>query len=274
MGKLDLGWHRNSIPPTWRLLTAASNFTDVFSTLGYGLPVEGDYDGDGKTDVAGFFATPDLYGVNGTWSFLVSTGFTYSFNFGNRTDIPVPGDFDGDGKADVAVYRPPTTRGASCSHPRTTRRPAWSSLADGVDIPVPADYDGDGITDIAVYRRATGQWFIINSSTNTTTTATWGGGPTDLPEPGDYDGDGKADLAVFGGGVNQRWLILKSSTGTSLTINSGSGEVAGTGQLIDYAVEMLAMAQVSESLARERLRQRSQERSHVLPAIERRRGTR
>jgi hypothetical protein len=120
------------------------------------------------------------------------------------------------------------------------------TFGEGFDIPVPADYDGDGITDIAVYRRTTGQWFILNSSTNTTTTATWGGGSTDLPEPGDYDGDGKADLAVFGGVDHQRWLILKSSTGTPLTISSGSGEIAGTGQLIDYAVAMMAQAQVSE----------------------------
>jgi hypothetical protein len=32
------------------------------------------------------------------------------------------------------------------------------------DVPAPADYDGDGSDDLAVYRQATGEWFIVTSS--------------------------------------------------------------------------------------------------------------
>jgi spore coat protein A len=60
----------------------------------------GDYDGDGKTDVA-------LY-RDGTWYISRSSanGQGQVVTWGGLTqDIPVPGDYDGDGKTDIAVYR-------------------------------------------------------------------------------------------------------------------------------------------------------------------------
>jgi endonuclease G len=82
------------------------------------------------------------------------------------------------------------------------------------DRPVPGDYDGDGETDIAVWRAAEGNWYVINSATNTGTVIGWGNA-TDEPVQADYDGDGKTDIAVYRSSEGN-WYIRKSTGGAQL----------------------------------------------------------
>lgn len=84
----------------------------------------------------------------------------------------------------------------------------------------PSDFDGDGTTDLSVFRPSTGEWFVLNSGSNTLT-----GGPFgtvgDLPVEGDFDGDHRSDFAIFRPSTGQ-WIILQSSTGTARFLQFGS----------------------------------------------------
>lgn len=130
-------------PQTW--LSSSTTF------LTEGINVNGDFNGDGITDIVRF--SPK----SANWDLFLSTSLEVkSQSFGGQfgDDKPVPADYDGDGKTDLAVYRNGEWSILQSSDKST--RVEW--LGNNTDIPAPADYDGDGKTDVAVYRN--GEWWM------------------------------------------------------------------------------------------------------------------
>jgi len=169
------------------------------------VSITGDFDGDGKTDIAVYRTS------NGGWYIIPSgSGTPYGVGWGgDPSDKPVPGNFDRDGKADIAAYR--TSNGGWYIIPSGGGAPygvGWGG--DATDKPAPGDYDGDGKTDIAVYRAGTGAWYVYPSGGGAPYGVGWGGDPSDKPVPGDYDGDGKTDIAVYRTS-NGGWYVIPSS---------------------------------------------------------------
>ncbi len=75
--------------------------------------VPGDYDGDGKTDIA---VVREVSGGSNPLLWFVkrsSDGSLLSANWGTFGDLTTQADYDGDGRTDFCVYRTSSTPGAT-----------------------------------------------------------------------------------------------------------------------------------------------------------------
>ena len=206
---------------TWFVNRSASTFSAAQFGLATDTLVTGDFDGDGKNDIAVFRANttgqPTFYVLN-------SSNSTISYgSLGAAGDKPVVGDYDGDGKADFAVFRPSNGVWYILRSSNGSVLSLQFGLSD--DIPVPSDYDGDGKTNLAVFRPSNGYWYYSRDyvSPSTNFAAIPWGSATDKLVPADYDGDGRTDLAVIRTNSDNSltWYILQSETLTLRTAQFG-----------------------------------------------------
>ena len=204
--------------------------------------VSGDYDGDGKDDIAvwrpGAATVAAFYILNSATSTLRQEAFGQAGD-----DASVVGDYNGDGKDDLAVYRAGASAGdQSTWFYRTTANGAVTYMPWGQngDFPAPGDYDGDGKADFAVQRNnGGGQARFWRMQTTAGFDSVVFGTPTDVIVPGDYDGDGKTDIATVrgvSGSIQWHWLNSSNSTieyrtfGASATDFPAQGDYDGDGK--------------------------------------------
>ncbi len=181
-GRTDMGVYRPSTAQWIVKLSSGgvlrdpkTNALPVFGVANlYDIPIPGDYDGDGKTDLAVFRpATSEWLVVKSSGGGIVidpATGLAPRFGGPDLMDIPIPADFDGDGRTDLAVFRPSTAQwlvklsaGGVLRDPVTGKVPQFGG-PNLMDVPIPGDYDGDGKADLAVFRVSTAQWIVRLSS--------------------------------------------------------------------------------------------------------------
>ena len=112
------------------------------------IPVPGDYDGDGTTDIAIYRPS------EGVW--YVQDQRPSCSGAVRQATSPCPA-------TTTATARPtsPSTVPRRASGTSRTSFPSCSGEVAG-DVPVPGDYNGNGTTDIAIYRPSEGVWYVKN----------------------------------------------------------------------------------------------------------------
>jgi hypothetical protein len=119
------------------------------------IPVPGDYDGDGVTDLA-VFHKADM-----SWEIIQSKNKNNKitkFHYGLWGDLPVPADYNGNRKIEAAVWRPTTGHWFLKEQNKIVQ---WGLPGDK---PFAADFDGDKKFDFAVYRPSDNTVYILTQS--------------------------------------------------------------------------------------------------------------
>ncbi len=199
-----------------------------------GLCLTGDFNADGKTDLA-CYASRD-----GTWEMGLSTGNGWSSQLwtgGPSPGVPVgdkclTGDFNGDGKTDLACYNDvggywQTVLSTGSGWNMTIRAGGpWPDAPVG-DRCLTGDFNGDGKTDLACYTGSAGDWHMALATSGPWSTLLWKGGPAPGVQvanrcvTGDFNGDGKTDLACFAG--NEGSWQMGLSTGSEWSAPAWTG---------------------------------------------------
>lgn len=201
-----------------------------FSTANAERLAYGDYDGDGRQDIAVFRSS------TGVWYIFESSTNTGRAvpNFGAVGDNPAVGDYDKDGKTDLCVVRNESGQLVWYilnSSNGQTRAVPFGTQGDSFFFFAPFDFDGDGAQDIAVARSISGSrvYFILRSSDNQVVALQWGLS-TDTRLVGDYDGDGKTDIVARRNQSGQLvWYIYQTSNqqGRAVTFGQTGDQRAG-----------------------------------------------
>ena len=167
------------------------------------LPVTGDFDADGVTDLAVFRAE--------TGEFLILRrqppfpDFVFAVQFiGQPGDLPVAGDWDGDGFDTLGIYRPssdgPSIFGLTNSHVAigtSFKVDIVFEFGDADDLPLAGDWDGDGKDTVGIYDPNRSGFRLPNSLTTTSAVTFLFGAPGDRPVAGDWNGDGRDGVGTF-----------------------------------------------------------------------------
>jgi hypothetical protein len=228
---------------SFAFLSADAPLFPELAAMTNALPVAGDFDGDGRGDLA--VTGAGLQGVVlarslGDGTFQVSSQSAGSFaGLASSSGAKiVPGDFDGNGRDDMALVggstngTPWTTIPVARSNANgtltatNTSQPVFTSQAVVAGAkPIPGDFNGDGRSDIALAGGAGWSGVVIASSTGagTFTTATrsapvfaaFAALNNSLPASGDFNADGVSDLALI-------WPPAGDAIGLALVAANGT----------------------------------------------------
>ena len=197
-----------------------------------GVPIPGDFNGDGYGDVLFYNAgtKPDPFLRGNSTGFVIDTD-EYVVSGAGYT--PITGDFDGNGTSDILWYRPGT--GADGFWYFTAGTGAVTPVATtikGTYQVIVSDFDNNSVDDLFWYAPGTGPdglWFMEADHSFEPVGLTVNGNYTALG--GDFDGNGYADIIWYapGAAADGQWNFQAdgSHAAVSRTINGTYKPFAG-----------------------------------------------
>ncbi|MBK8805263.1 MAG: VCBS repeat-containing protein [Bacteroidales bacterium] len=197
------------------------------------IPLVGDFNGDGKDDIATFTrgTNADVFVALSNGSKFVGTSVKWHDSFCYGTETPLVGDFNGDGKDDIVTFTKGTTADAFVALSTGSKFNGTSvkwhdSFCYGSEIPLVGDFNGDGKDDLVTFTRSTTADAFVALSTGSKfngTAVKWHDSfcyGSEIPVVADLNKDGKDDIVTFTRGTSADVYIAKSNgssfVGTSL----------------------------------------------------------
>jgi hypothetical protein len=182
---------------------------DYFAA-GAETPLVGDFNGDGKDDIATFTkgAAADVYVALSTGHSFTGTGAKWHDYFAAGTETPLVGDFNGDNRDDIATF----TRGAAADvYVALSTGSSFSGtgvkwhdyFAAGSETPAVGDFNGDNRDDIATFTRGAAADVYVALSTGSSFSGTgvkwhdYFAAGSELASVGDVNGDNRDDIVTF-----------------------------------------------------------------------------
>ncbi|MFM9066045.1 MAG: FG-GAP repeat domain-containing protein, partial [Planctomycetota bacterium] len=159
------------------------------------IPVTGDFNGDGRSDVGVFYRGEWFLDVNGNGRWDDEDLWA---QLGSAEDLPVVGDWNGDGKDDIGIFGP-EWQGDERALQREPGLPNFANRPKETpkNVPPSAEDAPERLRVLQLSERGAPRADVIDHVFRF-------GQPSDVPISGDWDGDGIHTLGLFRDG---RWRL-------------------------------------------------------------------